>query len=74
MKCDITSAMISGLSHISTWRRMGLRACRCRESFWLSETVSKQRIAPEAETDQGRTFWLDTLEMTSSFDAALASL
>jgi hypothetical protein len=36
--------------------------------------VSKQRTAPELEMIQGRTFSLDTLEMTSSFDASLARL
>lgn len=74
MNRDIASLLVPGLSHISTWRRMVLHACRCKESFWLSDTVSKQRIAPKVETDQGRTFWLATLEMTSSFSAALASL
>jgi hypothetical protein len=47
---------------------------RLKESFWLIERVSKQRIAPELEIIQGRTFSLDTLEMTSNFDASLARL
>ncbi|BAT08717.1 Os09g0488750 [Oryza sativa Japonica Group] len=59
---------------MSRWSWMGRTARRCKESFWLREMVSKQRIAPELEIIQGRTFSLDTLEITSSFDASLAWL
>jgi hypothetical protein len=61
-------------SHKNRWMKMGTLACRCNESFWLNETVSKHRIAPVEETIHGRTFWLPTLEITSSLDAFEASL
>jgi hypothetical protein len=54
--------------------RIGTLAWRCKESFWLSETVSKHRTAPVDETIQGRTFSFDTLETTSNLDALFASL
>lgn len=61
-------------SHKKTWIRIGVLACRWSESFWLRETVSKQRIAPVEETIQGSTFWFDTLETTSNLDVLIASL
>ena len=64
----------NALSHNNTWMVIGTLACRCNESFWLSETVSKHRIAPVDETNHGRTFWLTTLETTSSLDEFVASL
>jgi hypothetical protein len=61
-------------SHRKTWRVIGTLAWRCNESFWLSDTVSKHLSAPVGETIQGSTFWLDTREITNSFDALIASL
>jgi hypothetical protein len=69
----VRSAGPLGLSNASKCSWMGCTARRCRESFWLREMVSKQRTAPELEMIQG-TFSLDTLEMTSSFNASLARL
>jgi hypothetical protein len=54
--------------------RIGTLAWRCKESFWLSDTVSKHLTAPVDETIQGRTFWFDNLETTSSLDELVASL
>lgn len=65
---------ISDWSHRKTCIRIGTLACRCSESFWLRETVSKHRTAPVEETIHGRTFWFDTLETTSSLDALIDSL
>lgn len=59
-------------SHIRTWIRIGFMACLWRESFWLREMVSKQRMAPAEDTIHGRTFSLDTLEITSSLESLFA--
>lgn len=64
----------SAWSHKNTCKRIGTLACRCNESFWLRETVSKHLTAPVEETIHGRTFWFDTLETTSSLEALTASL
>lgn len=61
-------------SHRKKWRVIGTLAWRCNESFWLREMVSKHLTAPVVETIQGRTFWLDTLEITNRLDALAASL
>jgi len=68
----ILSTGPAGFSHARKCSWIGRTARRCKESFWLREMVSKQRTAPELEIIQGRTFSLDTLEMTSSLDASLA--
>lgn len=56
------------LSQRNTCMMIGARVWRWRDSFWLSETVSKQRIAPVIDTIQGRTFWFDILDTTRSLD------
>lgn len=59
---------------MSRWSKMGFSACRCSESFWLRETVSKHLMAPDVDTIHGRTFSSPTLEITSRFEASEASL
>lgn len=61
-------------SHEKMCMCIGTLAWRCKESFWLRDTVSKHRIAPLGETMEGRTFWLDTLETIRSLPALFASL
>lgn len=61
-------------SHMRRWMRMGCSACRCSESFWLMEIVSKHRMGPDEETIQGSTFSLESLDITKSLDATVASL
>lgn len=64
----------NALSHRKTCMKIGTLACRCKDNFWLSETVSKHRTAPVEETIHGRTFWFDTLDTTSSLDVSIPSL
>ena len=61
-------------SQTRKWRRIGFSAWRCKESLRLMEAVSKQRIAPEEDTIQGRTFSLETLEITRRFPILVVSL
>eukprot|EP00252_Welwitschia_mirabilis_P009713 TRINITY_DN22488_c0_g1_i1.p2 TRINITY_DN22488_c0_g1~~TRINITY_DN22488_c0_g1_i1.p2 ORF type:complete len:119 (+),score=9.41 TRINITY_DN22488_c0_g1_i1:118-474(+) len=53
-------------------RVTGRRAWRCRESFWLTEMESKQRIPPAEETIHGKIFSLPTLVIVKSLESLRA--
>lgn len=63
-----TFALFALLSQRKTCTRIGTLAWRCNDSFWLSETVSKHRIAPVEDTIHGSTLWFDIRDTTSRRD------